>query len=187
MSIAERQPCAGYARLPHPSPCSQPPVRGTYPDKSQRTNSYHLSTATIPAISPGHQCGFGFDAPTNTRGHADRTSNPPLHSTPQEKADDSTRTPRFLQEEANEENTCDPFASAAARVGPDRARADHDGKNTENVTTFGMGYGLRQYSPLRQINKSNVKRLVPVWSTSLMQRDRASSRSRRSTTASCTS
>ena len=43
-----------------------------------------------------------------------------------------------------------------------------DGKNTENVTTFGMGYDLKMYSPLRQINKSNVKRLVPVWSTSLM-------------------
>lgn len=42
-----------------------------------------------------------------------------------------------------------------------------NGKNTENVTTFGMGYRLNQYSPLNQINKSNVKRLVPVWSTSL--------------------
>ena len=30
-----------------------------------------------------------------------------------------------------------------------------------------MGYNLNQYSPLSQINKSNVKRLVPVWSTSL--------------------
>ena len=42
-----------------------------------------------------------------------------------------------------------------------------DGKNTENVTTFGMGYDLKMYSPLKQINKSNVKRLVPVWSFSL--------------------
>src|SRR5262245_50409859 len=41
------------------------------------------------------------------------------------------------------------------------------GKNSENVTTFGMGYHLNQYSPLSQINKSNVKRLVPIWSTSL--------------------
>jgi alcohol dehydrogenase (cytochrome c) len=31
-----------------------------------------------------------------------------------------------------------------------------------------MGYGIPMYSPLRQINKSNVKRLVPVWSTNLM-------------------
>jgi alcohol dehydrogenase (cytochrome c) len=40
-------------------------------------------------------------------------------------------------------------------------------KNSENVTTFGMGYNLNQYSPLNQINKSNVKRLVPIWTTSL--------------------
>src|SRR5438132_9203472 len=40
-------------------------------------------------------------------------------------------------------------------------------KNSENVTTFGMGYHLNQYSPLNQLNKSNVKRLVPIWTTSL--------------------
>ena len=44
----------------------------------------------------------------------------------------------------------------------------NDGRNPENVTTFGMGYDLKMYSPLQQINKSNVKRLVPVWSVSLM-------------------
>ena len=27
-----------------------------------------------------------------------------------------------------------------------------NGKNSENVTTFGMGYRLNQYSPLSQIN-----------------------------------
>ena len=42
-----------------------------------------------------------------------------------------------------------------------------NGKNPENVTTFGMGYNLNQYSPLGQINTSNIKRLVPIWSTSL--------------------
>ena len=45
---------------------------------------------------------------------------------------------------------------------------NHDGKNTENVTTHSMGYNRESYSPLKQINKSNVKRLVPIWSTSLM-------------------
>jgi alcohol dehydrogenase (cytochrome c) len=44
----------------------------------------------------------------------------------------------------------------------------NEGKNTENVTTHSMGYDRKSYSPLKQINKSNVKRLVPVWSTSLM-------------------
>ncbi|HTA42571.1 MAG TPA: PQQ-dependent dehydrogenase, methanol/ethanol family [Bryobacteraceae bacterium] len=44
----------------------------------------------------------------------------------------------------------------------------NDGKNTENVTTQSMGYDRKSYSPLQQINKANVKRLVPIWSTSLM-------------------
>src|SRR6202171_1283080 len=44
----------------------------------------------------------------------------------------------------------------------------NDGKNTENVTTQSMGYDRKSYSPLKQINESNVKRLVPIWSTSLM-------------------
>ncbi len=41
------------------------------------------------------------------------------------------------------------------------------GKNAENVLTLGMGYDLKMFSPLRQINKSNIKRLVPVWHFSL--------------------
>ena len=44
----------------------------------------------------------------------------------------------------------------------------NDAKNSENVTTESMGYDRKSYSPLAQINKSNLKRLVPVWSTSLM-------------------
>src|SRR5436190_19682478 len=37
----------------------------------------------------------------------------------------------------------------------------NDGKNTENVTTFGMNYDLKMYSLLKQINKSSVRRLIP--------------------------
>src|SRR5262249_13593799 len=44
----------------------------------------------------------------------------------------------------------------------------NDGKNTDNVLTLSMGLARQNYSPLNQINKGNVKRLVPVWSTSLM-------------------
>jgi alcohol dehydrogenase (cytochrome c) len=44
----------------------------------------------------------------------------------------------------------------------------NDGKNTDNVTTQSLGYDRKSYSPLTQINKSSVKRLVPIWSTSLM-------------------
>src|SRR5947207_14903671 len=43
----------------------------------------------------------------------------------------------------------------------------NDGKNTENVTTFGMGYDLKMYSPPKQINKSSVRRLFTIWSFSL--------------------
>ena len=39
--------------------------------------------------------------------------------------------------------------------------------NTDNVLNYGMGYDLKMWSPLKQINKSNVKRLVPVWGFSL--------------------
>ncbi len=41
------------------------------------------------------------------------------------------------------------------------------GKNPENVVTFGMGYDLKMFSPLKQIDKSNVRRLVPAWHFSL--------------------
>jgi alcohol dehydrogenase (cytochrome c) len=44
----------------------------------------------------------------------------------------------------------------------------NDGKNPDNVLTQSMGLARNSYSPPAQINKSNVKRLVPIWSTSLM-------------------
>src|SRR5215831_15552067 len=44
----------------------------------------------------------------------------------------------------------------------------NDGKNTGNVLTHSMGYDRKSYSPLNQINKDNVKRLVPIWNASLM-------------------
>ena len=43
----------------------------------------------------------------------------------------------------------------------------NDGKNSDNVLTYGMGYSLERYSPLKQIDKANIKRLVPVWNLSL--------------------
>src|ERR1700745_3467802 len=42
-----------------------------------------------------------------------------------------------------------------------------DGKNPNNVVTQSMGFDRRSYSPLKQINKSTVKRLVPGWNTGL--------------------
>jgi len=60
-----------------------------------------------------------------------------------------------------------PVQTPRAGPGPTKDELLNDGKNPENVTTFGMGYDLKMYSPLSQINKSNVKRLVPVWNFSL--------------------
>src|SRR4051812_34330509 len=42
-----------------------------------------------------------------------------------------------------------------------------DGTNHNNVLTQSMGYDRKSYSPLKQINKSNVRKLVPVWSAAL--------------------
>src|SRR5260221_7537376 len=44
---------------------------------------------------------------------------------------------------------------------------DGNGGSTDNVLTYGMGYHQQRYSPLKQIDKSTVRRLVPVWSASL--------------------
>jgi alcohol dehydrogenase (cytochrome c) len=44
---------------------------------------------------------------------------------------------------------------------------NNDGRNTDNVMTYGMGYHQNRYSKLKEINKQTVKRLVPVWSASL--------------------
>jgi alcohol dehydrogenase (cytochrome c) len=43
----------------------------------------------------------------------------------------------------------------------------NDGRNTDNVLTYGMGYAQNRYSTLKDINKQTVKRLVPVWNLSL--------------------
>ncbi len=38
--------------------------------------------------------------------------------------------------------------------------------DTSNVLNYGMGYNLQRFSTLKQINKDNVKHLVPVWNYS---------------------
>ena len=44
----------------------------------------------------------------------------------------------------------------------------NDPQNTDNVITQSMGYDRKSYSPLEQINRSNIRRLVPIWNASLM-------------------
>ena len=43
-----------------------------------------------------------------------------------------------------------------------------DATSREDVLTQSLGYDRKNYSPLDEINRSNIRRLVPVWSTSLM-------------------
>ena len=43
----------------------------------------------------------------------------------------------------------------------------NDGKNTDNVLTYGMGYSQHRYSTLRQVTKRNVRRLSPMWAVSM--------------------
>ena len=44
----------------------------------------------------------------------------------------------------------------------------NDPRTPENVLTHSMGYDRNSYSPLAQIDKSNIHRLVPIWSASVM-------------------
>lgn len=46
----------------------------------------------------------------------------------------------------------------------------NDGKNTDNVLTYGMGYNQNRFSGLKEINKATIKRLVPVWNSQPRQR-----------------
>src|SRR5215475_7901502 len=43
----------------------------------------------------------------------------------------------------------------------------NDEKTPGDVLVYGMGYSGNRFSPLTQINKQNVGKLVPVWSYSL--------------------
>jgi alcohol dehydrogenase (cytochrome c) len=52
---------------------------------------------------------------------------------------------------------------AAAQTADQLAKGASD---TGNVLNYGMGYNLQRYSPLTQINKTTVKRLVPMWNYS---------------------
>ncbi|MFN4329420.1 MAG: PQQ-dependent methanol/ethanol family dehydrogenase [Limnobacter sp.] len=46
------------------------------------------------------------------------------------------------------------------------AMIQNDAKSTEDILSWGMGTEGQRYSPLKQINTSNVKNLVPAWSFS---------------------
>src|SRR5215470_1186628 len=60
------------------------------------------------------------------------------------------------------------LALAATIAAQSNDELNNDGKNTDNVVTQSMGLDRKSYSPLKQINKSNVRRLVPIWNASVM-------------------
>ena len=62
-----------------------------------------------------------------------------------------------------------PFALIVCAASGLAQSADElvNSRTADNVTTHSMGYDRKSYSPLRQITKANVKRLVPVWTTSV--------------------
>jgi alcohol dehydrogenase (cytochrome c) len=53
--------------------------------------------------------------------------------------------------------------TAMAQTADELVKGETD---TSNVLNYGMGYDLHRFSTLNQINKDNVKRLVPVWNYS---------------------
>src|SRR6478609_5928890 len=56
------------------------------------------------------------------------------------------------------------FAPAAmAQTADELAKGSDD---TSAVVNYGMGYNLNRFSPLKTINKDNVKHLIPVWNYS---------------------
>lgn len=59
------------------------------------------------------------------------------------------------------------FSAPASAAGPTAADLINDEKTSNDVTTYGMGYGQQRFSKLSQINRANVKKLAPVWSLSL--------------------
>jgi alcohol dehydrogenase (cytochrome c) len=52
-------------------------------------------------------------------------------------------------------------------AGPTADDLKKDQATPGDITTYGMGYDLSRHSPLKKIDRTNVKRLVPVWNLSL--------------------
>lgn len=59
-----------------------------------------------------------------------------------------------------------PLVLAATVAGCATPGGAPSGTGNSDVSHYGMGYDLKRFSPLTQVNTSSVKRLVPVWVTS---------------------
>ena len=58
------------------------------------------------------------------------------------------------------------MASSSYAAGVTEEDIAADATNTAQVVTNGMGRNLQRYSPLKHVNRHNVKRLVPAWAFS---------------------
>ena len=59
------------------------------------------------------------------------------------------------------------LVATALQAQPPDSALRNDAVEPNNVLTYGMGYNAQRFSTLAQINKDNVKKLVPVWSLAL--------------------
>src|SRR5262245_54060855 len=57
------------------------------------------------------------------------------------------------------------FSTGVSSQTADDLKNDH--LTPGDVLVYGMGYAGQRYSPLTQINKENIARLVPVWAFSI--------------------
>src|SRR5436190_2916148 len=59
------------------------------------------------------------------------------------------------------------LAVPAFALGQSNSELAKGSANTSEVLNYGMGYDLQRYSPLKQINAANVRKLAPAWHYSL--------------------
>ncbi len=59
------------------------------------------------------------------------------------------------------------FSAGTYGAGPQSTDLVNDAGTPGDIATYGGGYNLQRFSPLTQINRDNVARLVPVWNLSL--------------------
>lgn len=63
---------------------------------------------------------------------------------------------------------CAAFLACALGFAQTNEELVNNAKNPDNVLTHSSGFDRKSYSPLKQITKANVKRLIPIWNSSVM-------------------
>jgi alcohol dehydrogenase (cytochrome c) len=82
-----------------------------------------------------------------------------------------TRTPAWQWEERDMKSLIVGLvlglALPASAMAQSAADLNNDAQTPGDVLTYGMGYNQQRFSPLKQVNRDTVKRLVPAWSYSM--------------------